>query len=70
MPIPLRNSTQGYGLVAILLHWSMAVLIIGLYLLGDWMVDLDYYHPWYLEAPDLHRGLGVVTALLLSLIHI
>jgi len=65
MPIPLRNSSQGYGLFAILLHWLMAVLIIALFLLGEWMVGLDYYHPWYLRAPDLHRGFGVITAILL-----
>ena len=60
-----RNSTRGYGLVAILIHWGMAALIIGLFLLGLYMTGLDYYHPWYRSAPDLHRGLGVVTALLL-----
>jgi cytochrome b561 len=61
----IRNSTSGYGLVAILLHWGMAALVIGLFLLGLYMTGLDYYHPWYRSAPDLHRGLGVVTALLL-----
>jgi len=65
--IAIRNSAQGYGLVAIGLHWMMAVLIIGLFLLGEWMVGLNYYHPWYLKAPDLHRGLGVITAILLCL---
>ncbi|HHH35998.1 MAG TPA: cytochrome b [Gammaproteobacteria bacterium] len=61
----LRNHPQGYGLVSVLLHWSMAALIIGLYALGKYMVDLDYYHPWYQKAPDLHRGLGVIVAALL-----
>ncbi len=43
----------------------MAVLIIGLYALGIYMVDLGYDHPWYQKAPDLHRDLGVITAVLL-----
>jgi len=61
----LRNDLQGYGLVSVLLHWIMAVLVIGLFALGKYMVDLDYYHPWYQKAPDLHRSLGVITGLLL-----
>ena len=43
----------------------MAALIIGLFFLGDYMVDLDYYHPWYQKTRDLHRGLGLVVAALL-----
>jgi len=60
----LRNDPNGYGLVSVLLHWIMAVLIIGLFPLGKYMVGLDYYHPWYHKAPDLHRGLGVIVAAL------
>lgn len=63
----LRNDTRRYGLIAVLLHWSMAALVIGLFFLGAWMVDLDYYNAWYQRAPDLHRGFGVVVALLLVL---
>jgi cytochrome b561 len=28
--------------------------------LGWWMVDLDYYHPWRKDGPDLHRSIGVL----------
>lgn len=62
-----RNTESAYGWVAIVLHWLMALLVVGLYLLGDYMVGLDYTHPWYRAAPDLHRGLGMVTGLLLVL---
>ncbi len=61
------TTADQYGLPAILLHWSMAALIFGLFFLGEYMVDLDYYHPWYHKAPDLHRSLGMVTAVLLAL---
>jgi cytochrome b561 len=61
----LRNDLQGYGLISVLLHWIMALLIIGLFVLGKYMVDLDYYDSWYLKAPDLHRGLGVTVAVLI-----
>lgn len=62
-----RNTDRGYGWIGIGLHWVMALLLIGLFALGKYMVALDYYHPWYLRAPDLHRGLGVVVALLWAL---
>lgn len=64
MPKP-PTLPKSYDLLAILLHWVMAALIFGLFFLGEWMVDLDYYHPWYHRAPDLHRSLGVVAGLLL-----
>ncbi|RME35862.1 MAG: cytochrome b [Gammaproteobacteria bacterium] len=63
----IRDFPDGYGLVSILLHWGMAVLILGLFALGLYMVGLDYYHPWYNAAPDLHRVVGLLTGLLLLL---
>lgn len=61
-----RNSTSGYGLLQILLHWLIAALITALLALGFWMTGLDYYHPWYVRAPDLHRAFGVILGLLLA----
>jgi cytochrome b561 len=63
----LRNTEEGYGLVAIVLHWSMAVVVIVLFALGLWMVDLTYYDLWYRRAPDIHKGLGVLLAITLAL---
>jgi len=65
--MPLMDSTNRFGLVSIGLHWVMALLVIGLFGLGIYMVELDYYHRWYHKAPDLHRSLGVITGLLLLL---
>jgi cytochrome b561 len=67
MSLPLKNDPGRYGLVSIALHWLMALLIFGLYFLGEYMVDLDYYDPWYIRAPDLHRSLGILVAVLLVL---
>ncbi len=61
----LRNTRERYGWVAIVFHWSLAVLIIGLFALGLWMRGLDYYDPWYYEATQLHVSLGLLTAVLL-----
>ena len=62
-----KNDSHAWGLVSILLHWIMAVLAVGLFGLGKYMITLDYYHPLYQRIPDLHRNLGVVFALLLVL---
>lgn len=61
----LLNSTSHYGWVSILLHWAMAFVLIGMYLLGDYMVGLDYYDTWYHKAPTLHKAMGVVLMLVL-----
>ncbi len=60
-----RNTLQSYGLISILLHWIMAIIIIGLFVLGKYMVDLDYNSPWYKAAPDFHRSMGFIVVLLL-----
>ena len=36
----LKNSEKHFGLIAILLHWVMALLIIGMLCLGLYMSDL------------------------------
>ncbi len=60
-----RNTADTYGLVQILLHWAIAALLVLLLPLGLWMTGLDYYDPWYVKAPDLHRALGILTGGLL-----
>ena len=55
-----RNTSNDWGLSAVLLHWLVALMVIGLFGLGLWMTGLDYYHPWYRTGPDLHRSLGVL----------
>ncbi|MEB4592180.1 cytochrome b [Candidatus Thiothrix sp. Deng01] len=60
-----RNTTQAYGWVSILLHWVMAIALIGMYVIGDYMVDLDYYDDLYHKLPALHKSTGVILAGLL-----
>lgn len=55
----LRNTSQGYGLVAILIHWVVALVVIGLFAVGLWMIDLSYYSSWYQTAPMLHKSIGL-----------
>ncbi len=63
----LKNTPHNYGLVAILVHWIAAVAIIGLFILGTWMIDLDYYHAWYQAGPDIHRSVGLLLLPILGL---
>jgi cytochrome b561 len=60
MAVIMQNTKQHYGWITITLHWLIASVIIGLFALGYWMVDLGYYDPWYTQGPDIHRSLGVV----------
>ena len=57
----VANSETRYGLVSKVLHWLMAAGVIGLIGLGWWMVGLDYYSPWYHDAPALHKSIGIVV---------
>ena len=65
-----RNSPERYGLLSILLHWLVAVVVFGMFGLGLWMVELDYYSGWYKTAPDLHKsiGLSLLAVMLLRLL--
>ncbi|MFQ5329131.1 MAG: cytochrome b [Thermodesulfobacteriota bacterium] len=54
-----------YGAVAIFLHWSMAIIIIAMFFLGEYMVELNYAHPWYHRAPHLHESFGLILFALL-----
>ncbi|EZQ19580.1 cytochrome b [Halopseudomonas bauzanensis] len=63
----LRNSQQRYGLVAIVLHWLVALAVIGLAILGLWMTDLSYYSPYYRSAPFWHKSIGITLAAVLVL---
>ncbi len=61
----LKDSPNGYGLIAILIHWISALLILFLFGLGTYMVGLSYYDDWYHKGPELHVSLGLVVLLLM-----
>jgi cytochrome b561 len=62
----LKNNAESYGWLSIILHWVMAITVFGLFGLGYWMVDLDYYSEWYRSAPALHKSIGITLLLLWS----
>ena len=58
---------MSYPIAIKILHWLMLPLLVGMYLLGDWMVGLDYYSPWYQQAPHLHKVIGLVVVVMMLL---
>ncbi|MFM2319528.1 MAG: hypothetical protein RLZZ215_2149 [Pseudomonadota bacterium] len=65
-----RNTNNSYGWVTISLHWVMAILLIGMYFMGEYMVDLTYYDPLYHSLPYWHKSIGIALgfALLFRLV--
>ena len=61
----MKNTSNHYGRITIVLHWIVAVTVIGLFALGFWMVDLGYYDPWYQQGPDLHKSIGILLFLVM-----
>lgn len=60
-----KNTEQNFGLISILIHWVMALFIIGLFVIGKYMLSLDYYDPFYHSGPWWHKSFGLLVALLL-----
>ena len=63
--LAIRNTTQGYGLLSIMLHWLVALVVIGMFALGLWMTGLSYYDDWYKRGPDIHKGIGILLFLIM-----
>ena len=61
----MKNSLKGYGWVAIVMHWTTALAVLALFILGLWMTDLDYYHQWYQRAPHIHKSIGIVLGIVM-----
>lgn len=62
----IKNSHQRYGIVAITLHWVMAVLVIGMIILGLYMVTLPISLQklkWY----GRHKAFGILILMLVTL---
>ena len=57
----LHNTPTRYGAVSKVLHWLIALGMIGLTGLGWWMVGLSYFDSWYNRGLTLHRSIGMVV---------
>lgn len=59
------NTIHRFGLVSIILHWSMAITLFGLFGLGWYMVDLTYYDVLYKTLPEVHKSIGILFGVVL-----
>ncbi|MTI16960.1 cytochrome b [Rhodobacteraceae bacterium RKSG542] len=57
----LRNTKFGYGSLAILFHWTMAILIIGMLGLGLYMVRQPLTAPETFALFQWHKSFGIVV---------
>lgn len=64
----IKNTVTRYGIVAILLHWIMAIIIIGMVAVGLYMADLPA-SLLKLRLFGLHKEFGVLV-LMLAMIRI
>lgn len=55
------NTVHSYGWGFILIHWLMAMLIIGLYPLGLYIDTLSYYDAAYRTVPHIHKSIGALV---------
>ncbi|OGT53172.1 MAG: cytochrome B [Gammaproteobacteria bacterium RIFCSPHIGHO2_12_FULL_42_13] len=62
----IKNSADQYGIIAIFLHWLMAILIIGLLALGLYMVPLPISHA-KLKLYGWHKEYGLLALGLVAL---
>lgn len=63
----ILNDRTSYGWGPILMHWLIALAIIGLYPLGLYITGLTYYDPDYRIMPHWHKSIGLLVLGLLAL---
>lgn len=57
-------TNKNYSNTSVILHGLSALIMIGLFILGFWMVGLDYYAAWYVLAPIWHINFGLLLLLM------
>jgi cytochrome b561 len=57
-----------YSTVAIALHWLLALMVVGMFVMGIYMADLPF-SPWRLKLFNWHKWIGV-SFLLLSVLRL
>ena len=65
----MKQFADTYNGFTIVLHWVMAIAIIGLFFLGWYMTTLTYYDPLYKTLPHIHKSIGILFAILLFVKH-
>lgn len=58
----MKSDVKNYNPVARAIHWLSAIVVIAMFGVGLWMVDLSYYSQWYKTAPHWHKSVGLLLA--------
>lgn len=58
----MTSKVKNYHPISRLLHWIGALTIFSMFVVGLWMVDLNYYSSWYKTAPLWHKSIGILLA--------
>ncbi|TFH92465.1 cytochrome b [Vibrio ouci] len=58
----MESEVKNYNALARAIHWLSAIVVIGMFAVGLWMVDLSYYSEWYRTAPHWHKSIGLLLA--------
>jgi len=61
-----RNDAARWGGIAVALHWTSALAVVGLFALGLWMRGLTYYDVWYTRGPSLHKSVGIIVLAIIT----
>ncbi|WP_315917548.1 cytochrome b [Vibrio fluvialis] len=56
----MSTEVTHYNRTSQLIHWLSAVVVVGMFAAGIWMVDLSYYSQWYQTAPHWHKSVGIL----------
>lgn len=59
-----RSAVQRYGDVAVIFHWLIAILILGLLAIGKYMVGLAENDPVRFELTQWHKSFGIAVLVL------
>ncbi|WP_038176586.1 cytochrome b [Vibrio pacinii] len=58
----MKSDVKNYSLPKRSMHWISALVVISMFGVGLWMVDLSYYSEWYRTAPHWHKSIGILLA--------
>ncbi len=56
------EEVKRYNATSRIIHWFSAIIILGMFALGFWMMELTYYSSWYQTAPYWHKSVGLLLA--------
>lgn len=60
----MTKNKNSWSKIIIIIHWLTVICVVGLFAVGWWMTELDYYSKWYKTAPFAHKSIGILLLFL------